>query len=154
MPGRKETRNLRSQVQSHWVCWVLLGHLPRLWSSLPGSCCGQTWNAKGVAVGSHIMCSAISPSVPACQDGWSGYRPQHTLTPNSAPDPGAKLGPPPSTSRARGCQLNLLSSMYVGAGLVNPRARGQGVDSEGGPLLPFPLAPVHSCWPPPRTTSA
>lgn len=114
-------------------------------SSPPRSCCGQTWDAKGVAVGDHIMCSAISPSVPACQDGWSGCRPQQTLSPDPAdalfPDPGAKLRPPLSTSGARGPQLNLLSSMYVGAGLINPRARGQGVDSEGGSLLPFPLAP-------------
>lgn len=83
------------------------------------------------------MCSAISPSVPACQDGWSGCRPQHTLSPDPAPDPGVKLRLPPSTSGARGPQLNLLSSMYVGAGLANPRARGREWTVRVGPCDHF-----------------
>lgn len=107
----------------------------------PGCCC---WSSppraavdRPIAVGGHIMCAAISPSVPACQDGWSGCRPQHTLSPDPAPAPGAKLRPPPSTSGARGPQLNLLSSMYVGAGLVNPRARGREWTLRVGPCDHF-----------------
>ena len=63
-------------------------------------------------------------------------------------------GHPLSTRGARGPQLDLSSSTYLGADLVNPRARGQKVDGEGGPLVNrFLLPPVHSGRHSPRTTS-
>lgn len=61
---------------------------------------------------------------------------------------------PFSTRGARGPQLDLTSSIYLGADLVNPRARGQKVDGEGGPLVNrFLQPPVRSGRHSPRTAS-